>query len=137
MERLEKFHPRLENKRVLFVDKSMFTPRFVNHMTGLEKMKVTPRDNMLQIPDLNDYMERNHLDFAIIHNASLGEAETIIAAVQKGKVVVVQEKDSSLELNLKFNQLLQKSGVKTFSRTEPDVEKAFRKCLDYLATCVK
>lgn len=136
VERFEKFHPNLSGKHVLFVDHNMFTPGLVRHMTELERMKVTVFHNLQPIPDLADLMEADKIDFAIVHNIALGEAEKIISAVQRGKIVVVQEKDPSIELNQQFNESLKNAKVKTFSRTEPDIEKAFVKCLDYLATCV-
>ncbi|MFA5025302.1 MAG: hypothetical protein WC503_02255 [Candidatus Shapirobacteria bacterium] len=133
-EHLERFHPSLAGKHILFVDRSMFTPGFVSHMTRLEKMKVTQYDNLQYIPDLANCMESKNIDFAIIHNIALGEADKIIEAVKRGKIIIVQEKNSDIELNLKFNQQLQNAGVKTFPRCEPDLDKAFRRCLDYLAT---
>jgi hypothetical protein len=133
---IEKFHPQLEGKRLLFVDKSLFTPAFVSHMTGLEKMKIFLFDNLIPIPDLNEYMEKNIIDFAIIHNATLSEIDNIITASQKGKVIIVQEKNDAFEVNIKFNNAMKKAHIKTFPRTNPDPKKALIKCLDYLASLI-
>ena len=131
---VEKFHPQLEGKHVLFVDKSLLTPGYVSHMTGLEKMKVTTIDNLLQVPNLAELMEERQIDFAIIHNFAPDEVDRITEAVKKGKVVVVQEKNLDLEINRQMNERLRNSGVKSFPRAEPDHIKAFNKCLDYLST---
>jgi len=134
---LKKFHPQLTGKRILFIDKSMFTPGYVSHMKGLERMNVTVLDNLKQIPDLSSFMEEGKYDFALIHSTAINEVQRIIEAVKKGKIIVVQEKNPDLELNRTFNRILQKSGVKVVSRSEPDLEKAFFKSLDYLAAQVK
>jgi len=131
--RIEKFHPQLEGKHVLFVGKSIFTPGYVSHMTGLEKMKVTAMDNLLQVPNLAEFMEEGQIDFAIIHNFAPNEVDRITEAVKKGKVVVVQEKNPDLVMNQQMNEKLSNSGVKSFPRAEPDHIRAFNKCLDYLS----
>ena len=131
--KVEKIHLNLAGKRVLFVDQSSLTTGLVHFMKTMEKLDVTQLDNLIGITDLADFMEQNRLNFAIIHNATLEEANVITDAFQKGKMIVVQEKNSDLELNRKFNKVMKTAGIKTFPRAEPDHLTAFKKCLDYLS----